>query len=98
MKYDAYKIKSFISAHDFYLREQNLDRFRFISNQWAIAGLCPFHVDTKIGSFKINLKTGAFKCWSCGASGGDIISFLQKRDHTGFIETLDRLSREWRVY
>ena len=91
MKYDIYKIKDFISPHDFYLREQNLDRFGFISNQWAIAGLCPFYEDTKARSFKINLKTGAFKCWSCGAAGGNIISFCKK-------EITQNLSKLWIAY
>jgi len=32
--------------------------------------LCPFHMDTNVGSFHVNTRLGTFKCWSCGASGG----------------------------
>ncbi len=92
---DAASIKSAIDPADFYLRELNLCRFGYRSGQWAVAGHCPFHDDTKPGSFKINQETGAFKCWSCGASGNDIIAFLKIRDNMDFIEVLERLSNEW---
>lgn len=91
------KIKDHINPYDFYLREQNLCRYGYRSNSWVVAGLCPFHEDNRAGSFKINVETGAFKCWSCGASGGDIITFLQKRDDLDFLETLRKLSNEWEV-
>jgi DNA primase len=94
---DAAALKEAIHPHDFYLREQNLSRFAHKSGGWSLAGICPFHDDTKAGSFKVNLETGAFKCWSCGASGGDIIAFLQKRDGLSFIEALRNLSQEWRI-
>lgn len=94
---DAAALKEAIQPHDFYLREQNLSRFAHKSVGWALAGICPFHDDRKEGSFKVNLKTGAFKCWSCGAHGGDIIAFLQKRDGLSFIEALGNLTQEWRV-
>lgn len=61
---------------------------------WRQAGLCPFHNDTKEGSFYINQNSGAFKCFSCGAKGGDIISFLQKRDALRFNEALRLLENE----
>ena len=38
-------------------------------------GLCPFHKDTRAGSFVINRTTGSFKCFSCGETGVDIIAF-----------------------
>lgn len=40
--------------------------------------ICPFHADTK-PSLSICIENGAFKCWSCGAKGGDIVAFHQKR-------------------
>jgi len=97
-KFDAATIKNAISPYDFYLREQNLARYGNRSGKWVVAGLCPFHEDSNPGSFKINVDTGAFKCWSCGVGGGDVIAFLQQRDDLGFIEVLKRLSREWEVY
>lgn len=92
---DASTIKNAINPQDFYLREQNLFQLGNRSRQWASAGLCPFHPDTKQGSFKINLVTGAFHCWSCGSSGGDIIAFIQNRDGLEFIDTLRLLCNQW---
>lgn len=53
----------------------HLERFKRNSKQ-AIA-LCPFHSDTN-PSFTVNLKTGAFICFACGARGGDVLSFHMK--------------------
>ncbi|MCP4354046.1 MAG: hypothetical protein GY793_00165 [Proteobacteria bacterium] len=47
-------------------------------------GLCPFHDDKHAGSFVINKKTGAFHCFSCGVSGGDIIEFYKKKNNVSF--------------
>lgn len=93
----AKAFKDAVDPSEFYLREQNLSRFMAHSGKWATAGICPFHDDRKAGSFKVNLETGAYKCWSCGASGGDIIAFVQKRDQLNFTEALQKLSREWGV-
>lgn len=97
-KLNTSAIKDAITPHDFYMREQNLSKYNNKSCLWVVAGLCPFHSDHKAGSFKINLKTGAYKCWSCGASGGDIIDFVQKRDHLDFFEALKSLTENWGVY
>jgi len=51
-------------------------------------GLCPFHDDKRAGSFSINKRTGAFKCFSCGASGGDIIAFHMQRNSLSFQKAL----------
>jgi hypothetical protein len=62
---------------------------------WADGGLCPFHKDTRRGNFRVNLDTGAFRCFSCGAKGGDVIAFLRLRDGLTFPEALQRLSADW---
>jgi DNA primase len=54
-------------------------------------GLCPFHTDTRAGSLVINKVSGAFRCFSCGARGGDIIAFHMKRQGIGFTEALNQL-------
>ena len=95
--WDVKTIKERIDPYEFYLKEQELLSFSCKSGSWALAGRCPYHDDRKEGSFKVNLETGAFKCWSCGASGGDIIAFLQQRDNMSFVEVLQKLSKEWRV-
>jgi DNA primase len=91
---DIHTIKASITLHDFYQSElpamppTNRDG-------WVEGGLCPFHADKRAGSFRVNLDTGAFKCFSCGTSGGDIIAFLQVRDGLSFPEALKRISSDW---
>jgi len=89
-------IKDSIDPVSFYQQEGQEIRTAS-TREWKIGGLCPFHEDRSIGSFYINDGTGAFKCFACGAKGGDIISFLQKRDDLSFIEATRTLSQEWRV-
>lgn len=96
-KIDTQKLKAQINPSDFYMREQDLNRFEHKSGQWALAGLCPFHNDSSAGSFKVNIENGAFKCFSCGVKGGDIIAFTQKKYDLPFRETLLKLAKEWRA-
>ncbi|MGA8163873.1 MAG: CHC2 zinc finger domain-containing protein [Waddliaceae bacterium] len=93
---DAAFIKAAINPSDFYLQELNLCRFGYKSGTWIVAGLCPFHDDSRPGSFKINQETGAFKCWSCESGGSDIIAFLQQRDDLSFLDAIRKLSSDWR--
>lgn len=64
---------------------------------WRDGGLCPFHADNHAGSFRVNLDSGGFCCFSCGAKGADIIAFIQLRDGLSFPEALNKLSNEWGV-
>ena len=41
--------------------------------RWASA-LCCFHEDRR-PSLSVNLETGAFRCFACGACGRDLIAF-----------------------
>lgn len=93
IKLDVSTIKESIDPYEFYAQEQNLCKLGYRSGQWATAGLCPFHDDSKAGSFKINLTSGAFKCWSCGASGGDVIAFVMQKYNLCFREALDQLGK-----
>ncbi|MBS0587035.1 MAG: hypothetical protein JSS37_03565 [Proteobacteria bacterium] len=68
-----------------------------LGSGWRDGGLCPFHPDKRAGSFRVNLATGAFICFSCGTKGGDIVAFIQKRDGLSFPEAVQRLSNEWGV-
>jgi CHC2-type zinc finger protein len=43
------------------------------SGEWKSA-LCPFHNDTR-PSLRVRLDTGAFRCMTCGAKGGDVLAF-----------------------
>ncbi len=40
--------------------------------------LCPFHPDHH-PSLSVNVRNGAFRCFSCGAHGGDILDFVKLR-------------------
>lgn len=64
---------------------------------WVEGGLCPFHADKKAGSFRVNLDNGAFKCFSCGAHGSDVIAFAQQQDSTDFSTTIKALAAEYGV-
>lgn len=40
--------------------------------------VCPFHQDTR-PSLRVNVATGAFRCMTCGAHGGDVLAFQMQR-------------------
>lgn len=56
-------------------------------------GLCPFHADGKIGSFKVNDAKRIYKCFACGASG-DHFSYLKERAGLDFMAALQRLETD----
>ena len=60
-----------------------------IRPQWAQASCC-FH-DDKTPSLSVNLVEGHFRCFSCGAKGGDIIAFHQLKYGKSFIEAVTDL-------
>lgn len=53
-------------------------------------GLCPFH-DEKTPSFSINPEKQLFYCFGC-KEGGNIFSFLQKKENLSFIEAVKTLA------
>ena len=86
-------IKAYIPPVDFYHAElPAMPPPR--GSGWRDGGLCPFHADKHTGSFRVNLETGAFACFSCGTKGGDIIAFIQQRDGLRFPEEVQKLSNE----
>ncbi|WP_020495360.1 DNA primase [Sciscionella marina] len=56
----------------------------------SVKGLCPFH-DEKSPSFNVRPARGLFHCFGCG-EGGDVIAFIQKIEHLGFVEAVQRLA------
>ena len=56
----------------------------------SMKGLCPFH-DEKTPSFHVRPQLGLWHCFGCG-EGGDVISFVQKLDHLGFVEAVEYLA------
>ena len=88
-------VKEFIPVVEFYRgRIPTLPAPR--NRGWQRGGLCPFHDDNHVGNFHVNLVSGAFKCFACGASGGDIIAFEQRRTGEEFKTVLARLAEEFR--
>lgn len=56
--------------------------------EWV--GLCPFH-EEKTPSFTVSQDKQMFYCFGCGA-GGNIYSFLMKKDHLSFPEAVTVLA------
>jgi hypothetical protein len=87
-------IKENVGIEIFYMQE--LTNFRPRNwKQWTCGGLCPFHKDKRQGSFWINISSGAYKCFSCGAKGGDVIAFVCQKYSLRFKQALDRLQNEY---
>lgn len=90
------RVKTYIAPQDFY-RLELPTMAPSKGNGWRDGGLCPFHDDREAGSFNVNLTTGQFHCFSCGADGGDIVDFIKLRDGLSFVDALQKLADEWGV-
>jgi DNA primase len=53
-------------------------------------GLCPWHDDTR-PSLQVNPERQSWKCWVCNV-GGDVFSFVMKREGVDFREALQMLA------
>ena len=93
MKLQADYIKRSLTPLDFYKHE--LLKITVKKHGWNDGGLCPFHADNEIGSFRINIETGAYKCFSCGAAGSDVIAFTMNLYGIQFRESLELLAKDW---
>jgi DNA primase len=92
-KLTADYIKRSLNPFDFYRHE--LPNAPLKKHDWNDGGLCPFHSDNKTGSFRVNLTTGAYKCFSCGMAGGDIVAFVMSLYGLQFVEALAKLADDW---
>ncbi len=52
--------------------------------------ICPFHGDSK-PSLRVRVDTGAFRCMVCGARGGNVLDFHQRRTGKGFVDAAREL-------
>ena len=57
-----------------------------------LIGLCPFHNDTN-SSFSVDLATGKFDCFACGASG-NYIGFVARQDGISTKDAYKKILRE----
>lgn len=58
-------------------------------------GLCPFHSENT-PSFSVSPSKGIFKCFGCGV-GGDVITFVMKRENLSFPEAVEFLADKYSV-
>lgn len=75
-------LKGRIDPAAFYGREiPNAPRLRADADGWSQNFHCSFpeHEDST-GSFGVNLKTGAYRCFGCGHAGGSVVDYAMDRD------------------
>lgn len=51
-------------------------------------GFCPFHPNTRTPSFVVFPESGTWRCFGACSEGGDVFSFLMKKEGWDFPETL----------
>jgi phage/plasmid primase-like uncharacterized protein len=79
-------------ARSFY--EKEFGGLRRASRDWARTS-CPFHQGSNKTAFSVNLQTGGFFCFSCGAKGGDLVDYVMQRDSLDFKRAAQSLGA-WR--
>lgn len=57
-------------------------------------GFCPFHSNTRTPSFVVFPDTQTWRCFGQCNEGGDLLSFVMKRDNLDFHEALQRLAEK----
>ncbi len=55
-------------------------------------GFCPFHTNTKTPAFVVFPETQTWRCFGACADGGDLFSFVMKREGYDFKEALQSLA------
>ena len=81
------EVKARLDAVEYIGRDVRLQR---AGRNWK--GLCPFHSE-KTPSFFVFPDRGSFKCFGCG-EGGDLLSFVMRRNRIEFPDALSELARE----
>jgi len=56
-------------------------------------GFCPFHPNTRTPAFVVFPETGTWRCFGACNEGGDVFSFLMKKEGWDFPETLRYLAQ-----
>jgi len=84
MEPDAQEIKERIDLVEYLSREGV--RLKPVGGGGEYRGRCPFHTESK-PSFQVNRHKGLWHCFGCGA-GGDVISFVMKKENISFHDAL----------
>ncbi|HEY4689275.1 MAG TPA: DNA primase [Anaerolineae bacterium] len=58
----------------------------------TFTGFCPFHSNTRTPSFVVWPESGTWKCFGACNTGGDVFTFVMKRDGLEFREALEMLA------
>ena len=58
----------------------------------SYSGFCPFHDNKRTPALAVFAETGTWHCFGCG-EGGDVFSYLMKREGWDFRETLEYLAK-----
>jgi len=66
-----------------------------VKSAWVNVHCC-FHDDSQ-PSLGINLISGGFHCFACGAKGGDVLAFQRMRYRLSFVRAVD-LWEAWYDY
>ena len=57
------------------------------------AGFCPFHANTKTPAFYVFPESQTWRCFGACAEGGDVFSFVMKKNNWEFREALTELAK-----
>ncbi len=57
-------------------------------------GFCPFHSNTRTPAFVVWPETGTWRCFGECNEGGDVISYVMKKEGWDFVETLKLLGEQ----
>jgi putative DNA primase/helicase len=82
-------------AHYYAAELPGMPRPKLGRTGWVDGGLCPFHPDRHRGNWRVNLASGAYHCFACGASGSDVVSFHIARHVLGYRDALQDLGRRY---
>jgi hypothetical protein len=82
--------KRILHAHQFPLPsayyQQQFEGLKLFDQEW-VSTRCCFH-DDRQPSLRLNLKNGSFRCFGCGARGGNIIAFHCQRYQLTFAQSI----------
>ncbi|MGB5830410.1 MAG: CHC2 zinc finger domain-containing protein, partial [Thiohalocapsa sp.] len=93
----ADELKRCVKPRTFYAQElRHAPALRVRDGGWSQNVRCPFHNDTE-PSFGVNLESGAYRCFGCGAEGGGIVDFVMQRHGLSLADARAKLAADYGV-